>query len=976
MTKPINLRFKVLRFIAITLGILSISFVPFFFAPGLENPEPIGTFLNQQFPADPPSSSPYRVAFPNITFNTPTTFSYLPVVDKFMVGQREGSLHWFDNNETTTQKNLLINLSDEVGEVWDGGLLGAAVHPEFGLNNNNYIYIWFTTEDSLGREYPDFPGNYNCFSEDYWGNFLKLVRFEINVNDISIVPNSRLDMMVLRMYGTTHRGGGMVFGNDGFLYLTTGDQTGASKAQEITSNLDGGVLRLDVDQDATKSHPPTRLMPDDAGEIDEVSGVGYWIPNDNPFVSATGDNFEEYYTIGHRNPFRLTKDQLTGELFIGEVGRSTHEEINVVVKGENYGWPVFEGYADGLNCVPMYDDMTQKGPLVAFPRSEMNAIIGGYVYRGTENPALYGKYLCADYGDGEEIYAVDPQTGSYEFISNFLPENVIGFGENPNGELYIMQFGNDTHLYQIVPSATNAVNVPQKLSETGAFSDLNSLTPTQGLIPYELIESFWSDGAEKKRWMAIPNDGTHDTPAEQIKFSENGVWEFPIGTVLVKHFEMPIDENNPSLTRRLETRFSVKANDGNFYFLTYKWNSAGTDADLLSFGLDEQININLAAGGTKTINWRYPSNSECISCHNNTSKGSLGPRTRYLNSDYTYPQTGATGNQLITLSHLGILDENIDASDVSSFLTYKALDDQNATLDEKARSYLDLNCAYCHQPGTGNRAQFDLRLQNTLQETILLTSGVNTSLGIEGEAIIVPGDASKSILYHRMNSTQPGIAMPPLAKGQIHDEAVSLINDWINQLDENSDNGLCQNSTNLALNKAASQSSTYGNGVAGIAVDGNTVGTSPWDADLQHTISGQSQPWWQVDLGSQNQIEQIIIYNRTDKLQNRLNNFHIFISANPYDVNASLQDLINDTSITDIFYEGEAGLQETFGVIADGRYVRIQLSGENESLHMAEVMVMGCDKQSNDLCQGVALPLIEVTGPFTTNDDIQTLIAN
>jgi len=85
--------------------------------------------------------------------------------------------------------------------------------------------------------------------------------------------------------------------------------------------------------------------------------------------------------------------------------------------------------------------------------------------------------------------------------------------------------------------------------------------------------------------MAIPNNGSHNTAAEKIKFSEEGDWEFPVGSVLIKHFELPINENNPSQTRRLETRFSVKGQDGNFYFLTYKWRADGSDADLIQFDL-------------------------------------------------------------------------------------------------------------------------------------------------------------------------------------------------------------------------------------------------------------------------------------------------------------------------------------------------------------------------------------------------------
>ena len=190
-------------------------------------------------------------------------------------------------------------------------------------------------------------------------------------------------------------------------------------------------------------------MPEDHGFPEEVTGKEYWIPNDNPFLSANGDNFEEYYTLGHRNPHRMTKDTETGTLYIGEIGLSTHEEINIVSPGKNYGWPVYEGYVKKNFCGnTLYNNMAHEGPLLAFPRSQANAIIGGFVYRGAEIPELYGKYICADYGGGEEIWSVDVNNGSYELLGSFLPSNVISFGQDDQGEIYIMKLGTDT-LYKL-----------------------------------------------------------------------------------------------------------------------------------------------------------------------------------------------------------------------------------------------------------------------------------------------------------------------------------------------------------------------------------------------------------------------------------------------------------------------------------------------------------------------------------------------
>ncbi|MGF1557879.1 MAG: PQQ-dependent sugar dehydrogenase [Flavobacteriaceae bacterium] len=777
------LQTKSKKYIFLVSSLFLLSAVPYFAGSGLDRAEPLDRYLNLNFPATLPQGLPYVPVYTNLTFDSPLTFNEVPTGNKIIIGQRDGRIYWFDKVPNVSTKNMLLDLSAKVGVVWDGGFLGLALHPKFGTPGFNYFYTWYTTEDANSNDFPNMYTTQSCNSEEYWGNFLVLARYEADPNTLNTQESSEQILLKLRMYGTTHRGGGLVFGDDGFLYLTTGDQTAFKKSQDITNNLDGGVLRLDVDRDSSKSHAPVRTMPADHGFSDEITGNGYWIPNDNPFLSPDGASFEEYYSLGHRNPHRMTKDRATGALYVGEIGGGLHEEINVIKKGKNYGWPLYEGLFRSTFCVPaLLNNMAHEEPLTIFPRAVANAIIGGYVYRGSEIPELQGRYICADYGSGEEIFSVDIDTGSYNQLGNFSSTNIISFGEDNDAELYIMKQGVST-LFKLVSKDNPVSTLPKFLSQTGAFKNLNTLEPTDGLIPYDLIESFWSDGATKKRWLGIPNNGSHNSAAEQINYSADDVWNFPIGSVLVKHFELPLNENNPSITKRLETRFSIKASNGNFYFVTYKWNDQQTDAEILTSGLDETINITKADGTVASQKWRYPDNSECITCHNPSSGGTLGTRTRYLNKDYTYPKTGRTGNQLVTLSHLGILDRVITDADTGSLLTSKSIDDATASLDEKARSYLDLNCAYCHSPGTGNRGGFDLRLKLSLSQTQLLTAPPYLSLGIPNEKIVDPGNPATSILYHRANSTDPAIMMPPLAKNKLDAKAIQLLNDWISQLE-------------------------------------------------------------------------------------------------------------------------------------------------------------------------------------------------
>ena len=132
-----------------------------------------------------------------------------------------------------------------------------------------------------------------------------------------------------------------------------------------------------------------------------------------------------------------------------------------------------------------------------------------------------------------------------------------------NSPIAIGKFLNGTLPTTTPSQSAGTSTAPALLSQTGAFSNLITLSPSPGLIPYDMIEPFWSDGAAKSRWMAIPNDGTHDTPEEQIQFSNTEPWDFPRGAVLVKHFELG--------GNRLETRFEVKGDDDVYYYLTYKW---------------------------------------------------------------------------------------------------------------------------------------------------------------------------------------------------------------------------------------------------------------------------------------------------------------------------------------------------------------------------------------------------------------------
>lgn len=733
--------------------------------PGLETPVAIGAYLNGAFPAQ--LASDVVATATDDFINSALAITPEPGGTRVFVAEQSGRIFTLTStDEGLDGKSLFMDIGEQVLSGQDSGLLGFAFHPEYnqvGSPNSTFFYLYYTHQRETG-------------------DFLRLSRFS---GSASGDAGSELIMFEQKLGDMMHRGGGMLFGDDGFLYLAIGDLGWMTQSQNITDRLSGGVLRLDVDmQGGTVSHPPRRTLDD----VDQgFSGVGYYIPSDNPFLNEAGNLFEEYYALGSRNPHRMTKDRATGIIYIGNVGANSgdkREEVNVLAKGANFGWPFREGTLDRPDLMSRPDELTGilTDPVHEYQHTSGDgcSIIGGYVYRGSKLPALTGQYLLTDYCS-KKVWSLNVSAGTSSVKTEVLslPNNPITFGEDAAGELYVGVQGWHP-VYKLVPGENSQdIEIPVLLSETGAFDTLENLTAAPGVIPYKVIAPLWSDGAVKSRWMAIPNDGTHDSAAEQILYSEEETWAFPVGSVFIKHFELALDERIPDARRRLETRFLVHGADGQYYAFTYRWNDQGTDATLLEAALEESFTITEADGSTREQKWLYPSRSDCFVCHTNASGRVLGPKTRQLNSTITYPVSGLAGNQIESLNHIGLFSPAVDINGLSNVLTSHNIADESASLEERARAYLDANCASCHRPEGGPRSTFDLRLQTDLDESGVIDGEVIEDLGIDGARVIVPGDPEKSILFQRLQQLGTSTAMPPLAKDRLDTEAVSLIRDWI-----------------------------------------------------------------------------------------------------------------------------------------------------------------------------------------------------
>ncbi len=795
---------------------------------GLDGPPiPVGPFMDGAFPTKTPndlSNSSWEIveAFPNLVFNQTLVIVTNPDNDRLYVASRDGNIFSFENDPNATTSEPFMDIRDRAAVVWDGGFLGLGFHPEFGTSGSSYettFYVYYssfcpTTFD--GQEYvndlancnPSYPQN---STSGFFNTWLRLSRFEAfwdaGAGTWRGDPDSEVPMFNIRLYNGSHRGGGPVFGRDtdgnwdGSMYVAIGDQFRYETAQDISGNFEGGSIRIEVDVtdngDGTwdcpsGSHHPVRNLRDVTGNADEMTGQQYCIPDDNPWVQQlqggewSGDDFGEFFSIGHRNPHRIAVDPVNGRMWSGEIGQSTREEVNVILPGRNYQWPYMEGLTTGVRPKPTTIIGTEQPPVIDFDRSEARAIIGGYVYRGTKYPELYGKYLAGDYVLNN-IWAItldeNTMTATETLLTTFTPGGLGTWGQDKDGEVYLGDvFGNDA-LYTLNRVGAPSPEPPATLSALGAFTDTASFELAPYWVPYDLNLPFWSDGADKFRWIALPNDGTRDTAGEQIAYSETGNWGYPTGTVLMKHFELVLDENDPSNRTKLETRFLVLGDDDVWYGVTYLWRANQLDADLLTTFATQDYTIALAGGGTRDQTWDFPSRQECMLCHVEVSGGSLGLNARQQNGDLYYPSTDRTDNQLVTWNDLGMFSPPVDEVALPSLIRSVHFTDVTASLGDRARSWLDSNCGYCHRPGAVN-AGFDARLTTAFENQGMGFGGVRDDLGMPGMTILTPGDPDLSAIYQRSGAVGPN-AMPPLAKALPQDPAVEILGEWILRVEPN-----------------------------------------------------------------------------------------------------------------------------------------------------------------------------------------------
>lgn len=787
-------------------------------------------------------------AYPGLTFNQPVGITAPPgETNRIFILEKTGNIIVLTNLASpnkTTFMTLPVVMDSE------SGVLGLAFHP--GYATNGYFYVFYSRNANTTQ------GN---------GLHQYISRFQANPPGANTAATAT-EQILIRQFDTAanHNGGDLQFGPDGYLYVSVGDEgaqyNGNGHAQVLTNKFFSAILRLDVDKRAGNLPPNPH----------PANSTNYFIPADNPFVGRThylGQTLNpanirtEFYSIGFRNPWRMTFDPATGYLYVADVGQDFYEEVNVITNGANAGWAYYEGHQLAKPLYPTRAGiLTNPPPGLVFPIQTYphgsgnlagNSISGGIVYRGPRISQLYGAYVFGDYTTGNIWFLRFDGANTIPYQRIAGANGPVAFGRDPrNGDVLIAQINNGQIGRLEYNSTPVGAPLPPTLADTGAFSDLTTLTPHAGVVPYEINVPFWSDNALKTRWFSVPNTNLH------ITFTATGNWQFPTGTVWIKHFEMELTNGVPESRRRLETRFLVRNSTG-AYGMTYRWNSTTNAILVPEAGEDEELI--LAAG--ESIHpqvWRYPSRSECLACHTPQGGYAGGFNTAQLNRDMTYP--GGTTNQIEALFAAGYFNTPITNQHLLAAL--RPANDETTSREYRVRSYLEANCSYCHQPGGVAAARWDGRIATPGPENGVIDGALNNNFGSPANRVIAPGSLSNSILFQRIANLGSG-HMPPLATAVVDAEAVALIAAWIT------------NDLPAYVSYANWQSNYFGSTndpAAAPLADPDADGALNYSEYLATTIPTNASSGWSVAITASNGLASLLVphpANRVVEVQHTTN---------------------------------------------------------------------------------------------------------
>ena len=796
MYPGLQLRWFCLLVLATSLGTASLE------AAGLRVPN-----ATINVPATPPATAFQLVnAFNGVSVTAPTTIASAPGDPKrLFLCEKAGVIRlipdvtaptptsptFLNLASLLTGRNLPAYPNEQISTSSEQGLIGLAFHPDYAANG--YFYLFYSVDRDSTVSSPIFE---------------RVSRFTRSAGNPNVAdPASELILIEQADDYTNHQGGGLQFGPDGYLYISLGDEgdqnDAGNNSQRINKDFFAGLLRIDVDKKPGNLEPNPHPNPADYptnppadAVIRDAGSARYRIPVDNPFVpiaqgGSWNGNFNgvtvaptyvrtEFWATGLRNPWRFSFDPVTGELWTGDVGGSAREEVNIITRGGNYGWALREGFTTGPKsgqAPANFDSLYGIRPLYDYRRTGTagidanltgNSVTGGVVYRGSRFQSLQGAYLFADYVSGN-IWTLRRNGTAPPTVTRIAGEgSITAFGTDPsNGDILLADYNNNL-IRRLVTASTAGDPFPATLGATNLFTSLTGLTPAPGLLPYQVNLPFWSDYALKRRWFIIP-DGT-----SKITWSRDGNWTFPAGQIWVKHFDMELTRGDPATKKRLETRLLVR-NAGGAYGVSYRWNDAGTDATLVP-DAGVTIPLTITTGGTSIAqSWEIPSRAQCLVCHTPQAGHALSANTRQFNMDSII--AGYPGNQLDLFRQEGFFTAEPPSSNILP--RHLRPDEMDYPVEARVRSYLDVNCAYCHQTGSSTPTGWDGRAALSLAATGLINGPAVNHGGDPLNKLVVPGDAAHSIVLSRAAATNGFTRMPPLATNQTDSVNIALLTEWI-----------------------------------------------------------------------------------------------------------------------------------------------------------------------------------------------------
>jgi putative heme-binding domain-containing protein len=671
-------------------------------------------------------------------FNNGLDLVPLPDSTFWLVVEQAGKIWAFPQDESSAERHLFADLKALHPEVRNA--YSVQFHPKF--TENRQVFVVYTAEANLE-------------------NGSTLARFTVPKDGPPrIDPATEVKLLHWRSGG--HNGAALQFGNDGYLYISTGDSEVPAPPDPLNTGQDlddllSCILRVDVD----RPH----------------GGLAYSIPQDNPFLTTPGAR-PEIWAFGFRNPWKMAFDRATGRLWCTDVGWELWEMVHLVTRGGNYGWSALEAAQpikpETRNPVPI------TPPVVAHPHTEAASITGGFVYRGKAFPELMGAYIYGDYETGKvwALWHDGQRIKRLEEVAD-TPHKIVTFGEAPDGELFYLHYGGETtlHRFRRNPMAGKTTDFPKRLSETGLFADTAAQVPSPGVLPFDVAAPLWSDGASAQRYVALP-EGTPavDTRLKKGKVVGSPIW--PKDAVLARTIQIETEAGNAQSARKLETQllhFDGVAWQG----YSYRWNDHGTDADLVpADGAQLSLTVKdpAAPGGTRRYDHRFHSRAECMRCHTvrNNYIGSYQPQ-QLLNAQ-AHVDAGIIDAVYLQQSAARLVNPN----------------DKSAPLEQRARSWLHANCSHCHRRDGGGSVAMLLNAELDLAATKMVDATPQRgTFGIEDAKIIAPGSPGHSVLLHRIAISGAG-HMPVVGSREVDVHGLNMLEEWIRSLPPTGTSDLAQ----------------------------------------------------------------------------------------------------------------------------------------------------------------------------------------